>query len=158
MTLPGLHVGADDAAAAAGTDADPSQLMSRPWASKVLPLVRPLSARKTENLAAGGHLEDAIADDVAEEDIVVFVHRRPFKEAHQGRHTGLGVGGNQTGWKRDPWQIGLLLSGQTCRKTREQNQRRRRLELALHFDVSAGTPAAAEQPGVLWWFPDRLLA
>ena len=47
-TVARCRVGSNDPPRPAGPCSAPSQLTSRPWASNVLPLVRPLSARKTE--------------------------------------------------------------------------------------------------------------
>src|SRR5262245_38664046 len=43
-----------------GPTSAPSQLMSRPWASKVLPLVRPLLTRKTDTLPSGDILSSRL--------------------------------------------------------------------------------------------------
>ena len=63
----------------------------------MLPLVRPLSARKTVTCALGGHLQNAIAGDVAEEDVSRIVGGGPFEEADQCRDRGRRAWFNESG-------------------------------------------------------------
>ena len=76
----------------------PSQLISRPEASNVLPLVRPLSARNTVEHAGRGQAIDAVAEDVAEEQVILAVEGRTFEQARprgDGRGTLRGEEGRR---------------------------------------------------------------
>ena len=79
----------------------PSQLISRPSASKVLPLVRPLSARKTETRARRGHPVDPVAEDVAEEQVARRRRRRAPPAGRRGPRP----------WWRPPGRAGRPAAG-----------------------------------------------
>ena len=67
----------------------PSQLMSRPWASKVLPLVRPLSARNVVTAPCASIFRMRLPAMSLKYTFPSASTRRPFQKANARRHLHL---------------------------------------------------------------------